>query len=81
MTSQRCETMEIKARIADIEAVRQMAASVSDGGPIEIVQDDTFFRCGTGRLKLHGSQLIEAPYVDLLSRQIQRTEFPNPEIT
>ncbi len=27
------------------------------------------------------SQLIEGAYVDLLSRQIQRTEFPYPEIT
>jgi predicted adenylyl cyclase CyaB len=178
--------VEIKARIADIDAVGQAATSVSDGGPIEIIQDDTFFRCVTGRLKLRmfsttegelifyrrrdekgpresfylrsptsapetlreslslaygeagrvrkrrrlflrgrtrihldiveglgnflelevvlgdgegveggiaeayelmallgvdRSQLIEGAYVDLLSRQIQRTEFPNPEIT
>jgi hypothetical protein len=46
------EMFEIKARIADIEAV--------------------------GR---RSSQLIEGAYADLLSRQIQRTEFPNPEIT
>lgn len=44
--------IEIKARIASIEAVASKAAAVATEGPIEIVQDDTFFRCDNGRLKL-----------------------------
>lgn len=44
--------IEIKARIASIEAVASKAAAVATEGPIEILQDDTFFRCANGRLKL-----------------------------
>lgn len=44
--------IEIKARIASIEAVASKAAAVATEGPIEILQDDTFFRCDNGRLKL-----------------------------
>lgn len=44
--------IEIKARIASIEAMASQVASVADEGPIEIVQDDTFFVCESGRLKL-----------------------------
>ncbi|MCD2514370.1 class IV adenylate cyclase [Comamonas endophytica] len=44
--------VEIKARIADIEQVACLAAALADHGPTEIFQDDTFFRCAKGRLKL-----------------------------
>lgn len=44
--------VEIKARIASIEALTVRAAAIADTGPVEIVQDDTFFACGAGRLKL-----------------------------
>ncbi len=44
--------IEIKARLDDIDAVRARAAALADQGPIEIRQDDTFFRCAHGRLKL-----------------------------
>src|SRR5207302_1619782 len=44
--------VEIKARVSNVEAIRQKAAAVADKGPIEITQDDTFFRCESGRLKL-----------------------------
>jgi predicted adenylyl cyclase CyaB len=44
--------VEIKARVSSVEAVRQKAAAVADKGPFEITQDDTFFRCESGRLKL-----------------------------
>src|SRR5439155_10565874 len=33
-------------------AIRRKAAAVADKGPVEITQDDTFFRCESGRLKL-----------------------------
>lgn len=44
--------IEIKARIESIEALVSKAAAIATHGPIEIMQDDTFFRCDSGRLKL-----------------------------
>lgn len=44
--------VEIKARIASVEALVPKAAAIADKGPVEIIQDDTFFRCESGRLKL-----------------------------
>jgi predicted adenylyl cyclase CyaB len=44
--------IEIKARVADVEALTATAAVIADRGPIEIIQDDTFFKCEAGRLKL-----------------------------
>lgn len=44
--------IEIKARVADIEALRATVTAIADQGPIEIIQDDTFFKCDAGRLKL-----------------------------
>lgn len=44
--------IEIKARVADPEALAAATAAIADEGPIEIFQDDTFFNCATGRLKL-----------------------------
>lgn len=44
--------IEIKARIASVEALLARAGMVADGEPELIVQDDTFFRVPHGRLKL-----------------------------
>ena len=44
--------VEIRARIESVEAMVPKAAALADQGPIEIVQDDTFFACRNGRLKL-----------------------------
>ena len=44
--------VEIKARIASIEAMTPEVAALADQGPIELEQDDTFFACERGRLKL-----------------------------
>jgi len=44
--------IEIKARVADLEALGARAAAIADSGPTFIAQDDTFFRCDNGRLKL-----------------------------
>ncbi|MBN2317472.1 MAG: class IV adenylate cyclase [Acidobacteria bacterium] len=44
--------IEIKARIESVESVFPKAAELADEGPIEIIQDDTFFPCENGRLKL-----------------------------
>ncbi|MEO7152085.1 MAG: class IV adenylate cyclase [Burkholderiaceae bacterium] len=44
--------IEIKAQIASVESLEPRAAALATEGPIEIAQDDTFFRCDAGRLKL-----------------------------
>lgn len=44
--------VEIKAHIESVESLTPKAAAIASAGPIEIVQDDTFFRCASGRLNL-----------------------------
>jgi len=44
--------VEIKAYIESVEALAPRVAAIADQGPIEIYQDDTFFVCDSGRLKL-----------------------------
>ena len=44
--------IEIKAHLPNIEEVAPRAAAVADQGPFELEQDDTFFPCESGRLKL-----------------------------
>ena len=55
--------IEIKARIAGVAALQPLAARLADTGPTVIEQDDTFFACPHGRLKLRdqpgaGAELI-----------------------
>jgi predicted adenylyl cyclase CyaB len=44
--------VEIKARVASVEALLSRAAALADRGPELLQQDDTFFSCASGRLKL-----------------------------
>jgi adenylate cyclase class IV len=44
--------IEIKARIASVEQLQPRAAALADQGPTEIAQDDRFYDCPNGRLKL-----------------------------
>lgn len=44
--------VEIKARVADPRAMAERAAAVAEEGPWTLEQDDTFFGCQGGRLKL-----------------------------
>jgi predicted adenylyl cyclase CyaB len=44
--------VEIKARLANIEALLPRVRDLADRGPELIEQDDTFFTCTNGRLKL-----------------------------
>lgn len=44
--------VEIKARVTDLAAVRKVAEQLADTGPVVLEQEDTFFHCPTGRLKL-----------------------------
>ncbi len=44
--------IEIKARLESVSALLPRVAAMATGGPVDIDQDDTFFDCGNGRLKL-----------------------------
>lgn len=44
--------IEIKARIPNIEALELKVSTLATEGPFQLIQDDTFFRCTSGRLKL-----------------------------
>jgi len=44
--------VEIKARIDSVDALVPRAAAIATKGPERIEQDDTFFPCPNGRLKL-----------------------------
>ena len=44
--------VEIKARVSNLEALALKVAAIATAGPTELFQDDTFFRCEAGRLKL-----------------------------
>jgi predicted adenylyl cyclase CyaB len=55
--------VEIKARIDSVESITPKIAALSDKGPIEIVQDDTFFVCHNGRLKLRAFSATEGELI------------------
>ncbi len=44
--------IEIKARVGTLDELRGKAAAIAGEGPVEMFQDDTFFNCPAGRLKL-----------------------------
>ena len=44
--------VEIKAKVTGLESVREIVEGLADSGPMELEQEDTFFVCPRGRLKL-----------------------------
>jgi predicted adenylyl cyclase CyaB len=44
--------IEIKARVENVAFLAPKVAALATEGPLEIAQDDTFFHCENGRLKL-----------------------------
>ena len=55
--------VEIKARISSVEALVPRVAALADQGPIEIEQDDTFFVCERGRIKLRALSATEGQLI------------------
>ena len=55
--------IEIKAHIESIEALAPKAAALAAEGPIQMTQDDTFFRCDSGRLKLRALSATEGQLI------------------
>jgi len=66
--------IEIKARIESTDALRSKVARLADRGPVELVQDDWFFRCAAGRLKL---RVLSAEQGELIF--YQRPDQPEPK--
>jgi len=44
--------VEVKARVPDLADVEHRARAFATEGPVDLAQDDTFFACANGRLKL-----------------------------
>jgi predicted adenylyl cyclase CyaB len=44
--------IELKARIESVAPLTPRVSALASEGPLEIAQDDTFFNCDNGRLKL-----------------------------
>ena len=66
--------IEIKAHVADLTALTARAAAIADEGPMEIRQDDTFFTCERGRLKLRAFSAGEGELIFY-----RRTDQPGPK--
>jgi predicted adenylyl cyclase CyaB len=61
--------VEIKARVGDLAPIEARARAIATQGPEDLVQDDTFFACSHGRLKLRefadgGAELIHYSRAD-----------------
>jgi predicted adenylyl cyclase CyaB len=78
--------VEIKARIAGVAVLTPLAARLADSGPVVLEQDDTFFACPSGRLKLRdqfaaGAELIFYQRADASGPKESyyvRTPVPDP---
>jgi predicted adenylyl cyclase CyaB len=68
--------IEIKARVADMPTLLARAAAIADSGPVEIPQDDTFFRCDNGRLKL---RVFESGHGELIF--YRRPDADGPKVS
>jgi predicted adenylyl cyclase CyaB len=55
--------VEIKARIPSVDLLLPVVSGLADRGPAEISQDDTFFACPRGRLKLRVNCETEAELI------------------
>jgi len=55
--------VEIKARIESVETIAAKVAAIADQGPFDIPQDDAFFACERGRLKLRAFSATEGQLI------------------
>lgn len=55
--------IEIKAHLLDLDSVTRKVSDLADQGPFAIAQDDTFFRCEAGRLKLRAFSATEGELI------------------
>jgi hypothetical protein len=55
--------IEIKARVESVEALAERVAAIADEGPIVMFQDDTFFMCERGHMKLRAFSATEGQLI------------------
>lgn len=55
--------VEIKARVASRETIERRVRDLADGGPVTLMQEDTFFVCAPGRLKLRKLSATEGELI------------------
>jgi predicted adenylyl cyclase CyaB len=67
--------VEIKAKVAGLAGVRGVVEGLADSGPMELEQEDTFFVCPRGRLKLR--QFAGCPQAELI--YYERPESSGPK--
>jgi predicted adenylyl cyclase CyaB len=68
--------IEIKARIGSVDDMAPRVAAIASRGPVEIVQDDTFFACSAGRLKLRAFSDTEGELIFY-----QRSDQTGPKLS
>jgi len=68
--------VEIKARVADLAALEPAVARLADRGPTPLAQDDTFFHCARGRLKLREFADGSAELI-----AYERADAPGPKLS
>jgi len=67
--------VEIKAEVASLEGIERRARALADEGPVVLEQEDTFFACPHGRLKLR--RLVGAAEAELI--YYERPNAPEPK--
>lgn len=80
--------VEIKARVDDLAAVEARARAIATEAPVDLVQDDTFFACAQGRLKLRqfgdgGGELIHYSRGDVTGPKVSDyviSKAPAPDV-
>lgn len=68
--------VEIKARVTDLTEMERRARTLAAQGPFELAQDDTFFPCPNGRLKLRE---IAPDHGQLIF--YERPDIPGPKLS
>ncbi len=66
--------IEIKARVEHMATLMARTAAIADQGPVDLLQDDTFFVCPTGRLKLRSFVTGEGELIFY-----RRADLPGPK--
>ena len=67
--------LEIKARIDSVDEWLAKVGAPADSGPSYIAQDDTFFNCPSGRLKLRVFSSGQGELILYRSEQVQAAQF------
>ncbi len=68
--------IEIKARVRDSVSLRERIARVSDAPPVVFRQEDTFFHCANGRLKLRRTGRDDGEIIFY-----ERDDAPGPKLS